>query len=189
MSLTFPRWCSRWLLGAALMTLGAQAYATVYTFTQGGFSGGGMISGSFEATNLVDDNAIRSTAGEVSNFHMTFTGDAVFADFSFNSASLGMMVYFIGAKTIGDHENDGSDGMAAGYDTKHLYASGMGPLQRFGGIVFDPTTGAQSITDELIHISAVPEPASYALLLGGLALVAAVARRRARQTDTAAPVA
>ena len=62
----------------------------------------------------------------------------------------------------------------------HVVTLDLGVLDQasFSAEIFEPIHYSTQFT---INVTAVPEPATYALLLGGLAVIGALARRRAHQ--------
>ncbi len=178
----------------------ASANAALYTFSQDGFSGGGTVTGSFEAEDLDNDGLISSfgfpfgEGGEIRDFTFSFTNDSIVGDFSaiwFNA-----VVYEIGSGFIGNSRSGdgmitgaGSSGIATEQPTDEFdfrrfdYESVQGPTGGAGGRVIDFSTGAISTTN-LISVSesaasiqaAVPIPA--AVWLFGTSIVGLIGVRR-----------
>jgi len=154
------------------------AIATPFIFSQGGYSGGGVIAGSFDTTDLDNNGQISSFAGEVTGFSLSFSGDSIVGDFTHTLSDLSGLVYDLGSGFIGDGAGGEIEGMASnwfgtiGFD----FASGLGPTGLVGGRVIDIATGATSTTSALISVSAVPEPATLSLVALGLAGL--IVRRR-----------
>ena len=71
---------------------------------------------------------------------------------------------------------------ASGLNAGHPSMSFLAMLQ--GGLAYmnvhTATYGGGEVRGQLIQVGAVPEPSSYALLLGGLGLITLLARRRSR---------
>jgi len=158
----------------------SSAFAASFRFTQGGYSDGGVITGAFDATDLNNNGAISSFDGEVTGFSLSFSGNAIVGSFNHSLSDLRGLVYDLGSGFIGDGATGAVEGLASnwfgasGFD----FASGLGPTGVFGGRVIDIASGASSSTRELIAVTAVPEPETYAMLLAGLGLLGGLARRR-----------
>lgn len=157
----------------------SSAIATPFVFSQGGYSGGGIIAGNFDATDLDSNGQISSFDGEVTGFSLSFSGDSIVGDFTHSLSDLSGLVYDLGGGFIGDGTGGAVEGMASnwggafGFD----FASGLGPTGGFGGRVIDIATGATSSTIDLISVSAVPEPATLSMIALGL-VVLSVRRRK-----------
>lgn len=166
-----------WAL-AALVAGASPAAATDYVFTQTGYSGGGVVSGHFQGVDLDNNGQIVSWQGEVLEFSLTFSGDAVVPDFTHDLSNLFGLVYVVGSAFIGDTsfenvigwfpEGIGSQNhnAAAAY-----FATGLGPAGMFGGKAEVMGAGAFSTTDSLVAVSAVPEPGPAPGLLSGLLII------------------
>lgn len=167
---------------SSLLLIVPPASATQYFFSQTGFTGGGTISGSFDAIDADLDGQISSFTGEVTSFSLIFTGDSIVPAFQHSFVNLFGLVYDVGSDAIGDGATGVMEGLAsnwngvAGFD----YASGMGPILIQGGRIIEIASGAVSSSDQLIAVTAVPEPATAMLVVTGLAILA-TARARSRR--------
>jgi hypothetical protein len=167
-------------VAAALCLASVSAHAAFsFTFSQTGFSGGGSLTGTFTGTDLDGNGQLSAFAGEISGYSMSFSGDSLIPDFSHTFADLSGLVYDLGSGFIGDGDTIDVEGIAsnwfgvAGFD----YATGLGPTGGFGGRVIDIATGAESSTPNLVVVAQVPEPGTLAVLVLGLAGLAASRRR------------
>ena len=185
-------------LGAVLAFASAMVAQTPYYFWQESWEGGGRLTGTFSGVDLDSDGQLKSFgAGEVTNFSVNFTGNSLVADFSLTSEVLWGFVYDLqGGPFLGDGRTGGIEGIGAGSGAL-TYTSGQGPNGRDGGLItwgdVQITTGAlvmlsdSPITAEsyaaamqayqngvpatdITNGSAIPEPSTYALFLGGGAL-------------------
>ena len=166
---------------AVAVLLAAPAQARSYTFTQGGFTGGGTISGSFEGVDLDGNGQLSSFAGEVTAFHVDFSGNALVGPFSHGFADFWGLVYDIGSGFIGDGLGGDIEGIASNYQNAFgiEYITGPGFALPYLGSVTDLATGAMSITNALVAVVEIPEPASLPLVAAGHALAVFVRRRSA----------
>ena len=165
-------------LPVAMALVAAPASARTFMFSQTGFSGGGSVSGTFDAVDVDGNGQISSFAGEVSGYSMSFSGDSMVGNFSHGFGDLFGLVYDLGSGQIGDGAGGDVEGVASNLfgSTGFSYASGLGPTGGFGGSVVDSASGASSVTGELVNV--VPEPATWAMLLAGALLLPLMVKRK-----------
>lgn len=165
----------------ALGLFWSAALAATYTFSQSGYSGGGRIDGGFIADDFDGNGQISFFAGEVYDYHLSFSGDAIVSSFAHNMQDLSGLIYDVGSGKLGDGTGGDVEGIASnwgggvGFD----YASGIGPTGDIGGRVLDLATGAMSVSAEVVSVSLVPEPAT-GLLFGAWSLLTLTLLKRRR---------
>lgn len=165
---------------ASLLAAAVPAEATVFTFTQGGYADGATAFGSFVGTDLDANGQISSFAGEVSDFSVTFSGGTEVGPFSLGFGDLFGLVYsldgILGDDTIGDIEGV----LAENFDNG--FAVGPGPFVLCDGVaecgVVSDFTFSDFTTEGLTVTAGIPEPASWALMIGGFGMIGAALRRR-----------
>ena len=154
-----------------------------FTFTQGGYSGGGMVTGTFEAIgdfSTIGGNNVGTQ--EVRDFTLSFTGDSIVADFTLSRSNLAGLTYIIGSGFLGEVTAQGPI---------FQWDKGTGTSPVLGGQVFhrfDRVIGVISTTQEGAVVvqgtpipdpppsTSVPEPATMFLL--GIGLIAGAAFRK-----------
>jgi hypothetical protein len=169
----------------AFSAVGAQAAS--YTFSQGGFTGGGSLTGSFsgvdsDANGLLDASPSPGVS-EITAFSLSFSGDSQVANFTLGYSDLAGLVWDLGQGAfIGNNGAVGTGEGIAAFSTDVMYLTGIGPNGVAGGAVSDFNTGGFTSTTQMVSVSAVPvpEPETWAMLLVGLGLVAIVSRRRGK---------
>jgi len=176
-------------LGVLVLPASAQLS---FSFQQKGFTGGGVINGSFTAVDLNNDGSIYAapwgsllTGLEVTQFSFSFTGDTFVPDFT--STSLGVLGFDLNGDTfLGDSLSEGIANNWFGADG-FMYAAGQGPVNSNGGVVIDLTSGGESASEQLVTVSlqdasgAVPEPSTYGVL-GAVSLATLAFIRRRQRT-------
>ena len=174
----------------------AQAQTTYY-FYQPGWSGGGLVTGSFTATGTNNFGQVSSFDGDISNFSIGITGDSSVSDTTWSQGNLWGIVYDVNG---GPFLGDGKTGQVEGFGVTgsgFFYASGYGPINQLGGQITlgsyngtqidttpDPILlGTSPITQDgynqaLSDQGLTPTPEPSTLALAGLGIAGLVAARR-----------
>ncbi len=151
--------------------------ATTFSFTEAGFTDGAQVTGTFAGSDLNNDGELSSFGGEVTDFTMSFSGNSLVSAFSLDVSHLFGLVYDLNGGPLGDGVLLGMEGIGA-VSTGAAYIMGPGPLTACDqGIACAHVLGA-GLGDS------VPEPATWALMLGGFGLAGEALRRR-RQSAVA----
>lgn len=164
-----------------------------YTFSQAGFSGGASVTGSFVGSDLNGDGQLSYFTAppnptlplEVTDFTLSFSGNALVPAFSFTFPELDNLNYQFGP-TLGTSPaliNGLNEGIESG-STDRFYISGEGPLVA-EGLAAPP--GVCDGTQICGGVLAVPEPGAWTMLLLGLAGVGAPLRLARVRLAAAAP--
>lgn len=151
--------------------------AGLYSFLQSGFANGATVTGNFTAFDLDNDNQLSSFTDEISDFSAAFSGGGGVPVLNFID---GLVVFDLdGSGLLGDGLGETSpgnfDGESEGivgfsFDfSGAVYIAGPGP---FFGI-----TCGNGETCAVVQ-AAIPEPASWALLIAGFGLTGATLRYR-----------
>ena len=186
--ITYPL-ISALAIGAASLLMSAPTQAASWQFSQDGYAGDAHVSGFFDAVDLDHDGWILGY--EVSNFSFSFSGnDAVgaFTSGFANGGGFSNLAYRLGSTTfdpfpygglvvVGEVGEGDSWRLLRYVSFSDDWDAGDQP-----GLFTDFMTGeALTRTDRAIEVSAVPEPETWALMLGGLVLLPLLRRlRRAR---------
>ncbi len=133
-------------------------------------SGNGVVSTNYGAVS--GTSSISGTVTGMTSFDWNFTaGDYMpYNDASFFITTASGTVYLSNVATVGDFG-------ASGWQTYTLGTPYSGVVT-FG--VANDQDGYNPSQLEVRNVMAVPEPETYAMMLAGLAMVGAIARRRAR---------
>lgn len=133
-----------------------------FSFTQGGFTAGGLITGTFSGVDADADGQLSSFFGEVSDFSAAFSGNALVPAFTLGFFDLFGLVYDLNGGPLGDGITLDVEGILA-ISSAALYVAGPGPFDVCG------------IGVDCAQV-AVPEPAMF--LLGATGFAAWLQRRR-----------
>lgn len=172
----------------ALVTATAPAHSAVVTlpFSQGGFAGGGQITGFFTGEDLDGNGQISSFAGEITDFGVEFSGNATVSAFALSFDDLFGFVYDLGDPLLGDGRTGDIESILAERDS-FAYLAGPEALLLPGACLNANVCGqvgqggAISDTTSLVFvgvIDAIPEPATWASMILGFALAGTAARGR-----------
>jgi hypothetical protein len=145
--------------------------ATTFSFTEVGFTGGAQVTGTFAGSDLNNDGELSSFGGEVTGFTMNFSGNSLVSAFSLGLPDLFGLVYDLNGGPLGDGVLLGMEGIGA-VSLGGAYIMGPGPLTACDqGHACAHVLGAGPG-------DGIPEPATWALMLGGFGLAGAALRRR-----------
>ncbi len=168
-------------LAVLLSPMAANAGLIGFNFSQGGFDEGADVTGIFYGQDLDGNGQLSSFAGEITYFSMSFSGNSIVGAFSLGFLDLFGLVYDLDGGDLGDGISLDVEGIGA-FGGRYEYAAGPGPFGICGigldcAYVFDFDTGAETLSQELVLISRIPEPGTLALLGIGL-LGMGLSRRR-----------
>lgn len=162
------------ILASAALTLAASAaHAEIYHFTQTGFNDGASVSGFFQGFDMDHDGHI--TSNELVDFSAHVSGGRLDQlPFNYFWRWIPAINYTIGSNTLAAEPN--------GYFSAWSYA-GFDYLSTSAGATISDAYGSYGSisTNQVINVNpvaSVPEPETYAMMLGGLGLLAFVARRK-----------
>lgn len=144
----------------------------VYAFSEGGFTGGGAITGSFTADGVNYAGQISTFEGDVTAFSFSWSGNAAVPAFSGDITGLFGLVWDDTGQPLGTGVYGDVEGVLA-YSANYDAVWGAGP----GPISFGPCTGSNICG----VVETVPEPGAWALMLVGVGLVGATLRRHHRR--------
>lgn len=164
--------CSAGVLALASALLPAPAAAAGFTFSQAGFDGGGVFSGSFSgaagADGLLD-------LAELSAFAASFSGDTAVGGFTLGLADLSAFSFAVGGTVLGDGVGEGLIATAGAVDVLSGLAA-LGSQETVIGGAVGLTVSAEALV--VAPAVVIPEPGTAWLLGAGLAALAARSWRR-----------
>lgn len=178
---------------AAGLAIACAAYssntgATTYDYVQGGYPGGALVTGSFEGSDLNNDGVISSFDGELMSLTFNFSGNGDVPAFSLDQTDFntvppyqpGGLVYNLDG-TI-DYSTDYLQ-VGNGFNSPYVALGGADNDEDF--CLSHPGCGfvAGDESGDVIRVSveAVPEPASWAMMILGFGLAGGIARTARRQ--------
>lgn len=183
------------LLASALgLAVPAAAQVRYFSFSVDGFTDGATLTGTFAGEDLNHDGALvdLNGPGEITQFSAHFSGNSIVGAMDFDLAELenGGLLYAFGNPTlVGTGGPYSSEGIAAGIAGGAIMGGGQASGYACDGTsnCFFVTPDGFSTADyslslgtvtEIAAPPSVPEPASWAMMLGGFGLVGAAMRRR-----------
>lgn len=172
---------SRFFALTALVALAAAAVvepaeAQSFSFTQGGYADGALLSGSFAGTDLDGDGWLYGY--ELTSFELTWSGNRAVAAFSLGFEERAGLEYELATGQLAHMAAFSQDGEGVRFFS---YDSMGWPSYAVPGVVTDERLGLSSVTWEALQVTAaVPEPQSIALLLAGLGVVGVRSARQRR---------
>ncbi|MGD9730942.1 MAG: VPLPA-CTERM sorting domain-containing protein [Desulfamplus sp.] len=154
----------------SIFAVASSAMAVTYNFWQDGYSGGGKITGSFDAEDSDHNGYISTFNSEVTNFNLSFSGNLDINPFALTFDNLTSLIYKVGGNFIGDDTLENiSGGSVTSLFKFDLYTGGIG----LGGVEGTVSQNWElTTTQQLINItpvsSPVPVPAAVWLFGSGL---------------------
>jgi hypothetical protein len=139
----------------------------LFDFSQAGFFDGATITGWFSGADLNADGQINSSFGEVTGFHVQFSGNSLFKAFSIDGVGLGLVTYDLDGGPFGDSLGE------------RIFAGAKWGIYD-AGFSTGPCDGSH-VCGYLLSALDVPEPSTWTSLLlgiGGLGAALRTARRR-----------
>ncbi|HMI18588.1 MAG TPA: PEPxxWA-CTERM sorting domain-containing protein [Sphingomonas sp.] len=191
------------LLASALgLAVPAAAQVRYFEFSVSGFTDGATLTGTFSGDDTNNDGTLAGYSAlnlfEVTDFSAHFSGNSLvgaqdwtFADFQTNGGlfydygpTLNSMTGAYGADGV-VVINPASFAMIGGPNGTGLQCDGTNPCFRIaslsGGVTYLDNTVESSVVTELDAPLGAPEPASWAMMLGGFGLIGAAMRQRTRR--------
>jgi hypothetical protein len=160
------------------------AAAARFDFNQGGWSEGAVFTGSFFGEDLNHDGQISSFDGEISDVFGDFSGNALVPATHLAASELYGLVYDLDGY-LGDGTTGELEGLAFYWPSTSIvrYAVGTGPFETCDGVStcsFINGLTAQDTSAQGLKVTggAVPEPASWAMMLAGFGLIGGALRRK-----------
>jgi hypothetical protein len=167
----------------ALAAAATAAHADTFQLAQSGFDGGATISGFFSGTDLDHDGWLLGY--EITDFSLSFSGNALVTAFTHsfaNGSGFSNIAYELGTDAItgGKYGGLATRGGAGQNEWPGdlRYSAWEWEAEGLPGVVADLDSGLTSSTSQLLSVTPVPEPGTYALLLAGIGMLGFVGRRR-----------
>jgi hypothetical protein len=173
------------LLALALAASPARSAVTTFTFSQGGFGGGAQVTGSFTGEDTNGNGQLSSFDDEISDFTLNFAGTATVGAFTLGLADLFGLIYDLDGTLLGDGRVGEGEGILAENGT-FSYVAGPGPLLapnaclngNICGQVTEENAIASSAQLVVVANPAIPEPATWAMMIIGFGVVGGAVRAR-----------
>jgi hypothetical protein len=139
----------------------------LFDFSQAGFFGGAAITGWFSGADLNADGQLNSSFGELTGFHVEFSGNSKFKAFSINGVGPGLVIYDLDGGPFGDSLGE------------MIFAGAKWGIYD-AGFTTGPCDGSHAC-GYLLSALDVQEPSMWTTMLlgiGGLGAVLRIAQRR-----------
>lgn len=152
----------------------AQAQSVNYSFSQGGYADGAMVTGHFAGSDLDGDGWIYGY--ELTAFELHWSGNRAVQAFSFGFDERAGIEFQLSDLSLQHMAAFSQDGEGIRYFS---YDSFGWPTYAIPGVVTDERLGLVSMSGEALQLAAaVPEPQSLTLLLAGMGFIGLWSQRR-----------